>query len=233
MSCSRVWALNTPVAAVMKPSAVRSCWSAVTSLPLHAETQHAAAEGGDARTWSSLCLRVVAAGRRGGRSRSCCSWSLVVASPVVHRRGSRPRPYCESRRTRWRLLRIGANRSQLLKYDKPTLSLSCAYGVSCRARAERVCATPLSMWRFAPRAAIAAQQLVPPLRVRNAVDRTRLGVLAGSITACQHESATSRRSTAPQLVCRLSFCPMSEDYTPQQVADCCSRGRRPADRRAR
>jgi hypothetical protein len=28
------------------------------------------------------------------------------------------------------------------EYDKPTLSLSCAYGVSCRARAERVCATP-------------------------------------------------------------------------------------------
>jgi hypothetical protein len=28
-----------------------------------------------------------------------------------------------------------------LEYDKPTLSLSCAYGVSCRARAERVRAT--------------------------------------------------------------------------------------------
>ena len=53
-------------------------------------------------------------------------------------------------------MEVAASRRQpvtAIEYDKPTLSLSCAYGVSCRVRAERVCATPLSMWRFTPRAA--------------------------------------------------------------------------------
>ena len=62
-------------------------------------------------------------------------------------------------------MKVAVNRRQpvtAFEYDKPTLSLSCAYGVSCRARAERGCATPRSMWRFAPRAAIATQQLGSP-----------------------------------------------------------------------
>ena len=66
-------------------------------------------------------------------------------------------------------MEVAASRRQpvtAFEYDKPTLSLSCAYGVSCRARAERVCATPRSMWRFAPRAAIATQQLGSPAPIR-------------------------------------------------------------------
>ena len=67
-------------------------------------------------------------------------------------------------------MEVAASRRQqpvtAFECDKPTLSLSCAYGVSCRARAERGCATPLSLWRFAPRAAIATQQLGSPAPIR-------------------------------------------------------------------
>jgi hypothetical protein len=94
-------------------------------------------------------------------------------------------------------MEVAASRRQpdvtALEYDKPTLSLSCAYGVSCRARAERVRATRRKR-RDSPQEPLARlNQLVPPLH-SDWADWTRLGVLAGSITVRQHRWPILRKS---------------------------------------
>src|SRR5262249_29772276 len=115
----------------------------------------------------------------------------------------------------------------VMKYDKPTPSLSGAYGVSCRARAERACATPRMLRRFAPRARICrAQQLGYPAPYRRAI-RTRLGVLARQHTGfCKHDEtfkaisdAISGSCLAGQLKSSAKLGRMSDDYTPRQVAE--------------
>jgi hypothetical protein len=72
------------------------------------------------------------------------------------------------------------------EYDKPTLSLSCAYGVSCRARAERGRATPLFCVAIRPKSRYRDSYNWFPRSGSTWPNRTRLGVLAGSITLRQH-----------------------------------------------
>jgi hypothetical protein len=144
----RVWLLKTPEAVVVKPSAVRSCWSATTSLPRiprdSSRVPNDAAENFEVDRLVEVAAGVVEAGL------------VVVADVVVDvlvGPTAVPPPAAAGAAVAGEAVTAIANKSAgaaasrrqpvtALKYDKLTLSLSCAYGVSCRARAERVCATP-------------------------------------------------------------------------------------------
>ena len=157
-----VWRVEGPVAGVGSRAPSGRRWSAARR-PAHSDREQRLPKRCRLSIWSTSRSRVE---ERGGRRGRTCS------EPASGRRPSRSAK---------NMMKVAATRRQpvtALEYDKPTPSLSCAYGVSCRARAERVCATP-HLRRFAPRAALTAQQLVPPLRL-GVRGRTRLGVLAAA-----------------------------------------------------
>ncbi len=96
---------------------------------------------------------------------------LVVTSPVVPAAAAGPAASPKN------AMEIAASRRQpvtAFEYDKPTHSLSCAYGVSCRARAERVSRYVAFGGHDSPQEPLSRLiQLVPPLW--SETGRTRLG----------------------------------------------------------
>jgi hypothetical protein len=156
----RVWLLKTPEAGVVKPSAVRSCWSAVTSLPRiprdSSRVPNDADENFDVDRLVEVTAGVVVAVVVLAVVVLVLVLVLVVDGVDVVLVGPTAVPPAAAvvgAAVAGEAVTAIANKSAgaaasrrqpvtALKYDKPTLSLSCAYGVSCRARAERVCATP-------------------------------------------------------------------------------------------
>ena len=167
------------------PSTVRRLrlWKASTLelRPLAVDAGRQRLEAGDRRGPPVASRR-----RRRSSPSGGCDCRTAATPRVPERRRRRPLQMPGSH--------IATSRAPLSSTTKRTPSLSCAYGVSCRARAERACATPQNYAAIRPKSPLGLNNWVPPLPAGSGDQR--LGwVCWRGITVRQYSSAkrASRR----------------------------------------